>query len=54
MEDQAEQHQEWWQQFKQHRLAIGVGAIVLVVVIVFIIIGYWFDWTSFNGYNQVT
>ena len=44
----------WWQQIKQHRVAIGVVTIVLVVVILFIIIGYWFDWTGFNGYNQVT
>jgi hypothetical protein len=44
----------WWQQIKQHRVAIGVGAIVLVVVIVLIIVGYWFDWTGFNGYNKVT
>jgi len=44
----------WWQQIKQHRVAIGVVAIVLVVVIVFIIIGYLFDWTGFNGYNKVT
>ncbi len=39
MEDQAEQHQKWCQQVKQHRVAIGVVAIVLIVVIVFIIIG---------------
>ena len=49
-----EPKRSWWQQIKQHRVAIRVGAIVLVVVIVFIIIGYWFDWTGFNGYNQVT
>src|SRR6266568_1686270 len=54
MEEQAEQHQKWWQQLKQHRVAIRVGAIVLVVVIVLIIIGYWFDWTGFNGYNKIT
>ena len=44
----------WWQKIKQHRVAIGVTAIVLVVVIALIIAGYWFDWTGFNGYNQVT
>jgi Pentapeptide repeats (8 copies) len=44
----------WRQQIKQHRVAIGVVAIVLIVVIVFIIIGYLFDWTGFNGYNKVT
>ena len=44
----------WLQQLKHHRIVIGVGAIVLVVVIVLIIIGYWFDWTGFNGYNKVT
>jgi uncharacterized protein YjbI with pentapeptide repeats len=44
----------WWQQIKKHRVAIGVVAIVLVVVITLIIAGYWFDWTGFNGYNKVT
>src|SRR5436309_15808405 len=49
----------WWQQIKQHRVAIKVAAIVLVtivlvVVIALIIAGYWFDWTGFNGYNKVT
>ena len=44
----------WWQQIKQHRVAIGVVGIVSVVVIVIIIIGYQFDWTGFNGYNKVT
>src|SRR5450759_1578827 len=44
----------WWNQFKRHRIAIGVVAIVLVVVIALIIVGYWFDWTGFNGYNKVT
>src|SRR5258708_24102772 len=44
----------WWQQIKQHRVAIGVVGIVLVVVITLIIAGYWFDWTGFNGYNKVT
>jgi hypothetical protein len=44
----------WWQQIKQHRVAIGVAGVVLVVVIALIIAGYWFDWTGFNGYNQVT
>src|SRR5258708_19258020 len=44
----------WWQQINQHRVVIGVVAIVLVVVITLIIAGYWFDWTGFNGYNRVT
>ena len=44
----------WWQKIKQHWVAIGVIAIVLVVVISLIIAGYWFDWTGFNGYNKVT
>jgi uncharacterized protein YjbI with pentapeptide repeats len=42
----------WWQQLMQHRVAIGVVAIVLIVVIVLIIIGYQFDWTGFNGNNK--
>src|SRR6266849_8569717 len=41
-------------QIKQHRVAIGVVGVVLVVVIALIIAGYGFDWTGFNGYNQVT
>src|SRR6266481_8147673 len=44
----------WWQQIKKHRVAIGVVAIVLVVAITLIIVGYWFDWAGFNGYNKVT
>ncbi|HEX6478619.1 MAG TPA: pentapeptide repeat-containing protein [Ktedonobacteraceae bacterium] len=43
-----------WQQIKQHRVTIGAGAIVFVVAIVIIIIGYQFDWTGFNGYNKIT
>jgi hypothetical protein len=52
MENQAEQHQKWWQQLMQQRVAIGVGAIVFVVVIALIIIGYRFDWTGFNSNNK--
>jgi uncharacterized protein YjbI with pentapeptide repeats len=44
----------WWQKIKQQQVAIGVVAIVLVVVSTLIIVGYWFDWTGFNGYNKVT
>src|SRR5258707_8321685 len=44
----------WWQQIKKHRVAIGVVAIVLVVAITLIIVGYWFDWAGFNGYNKIT
>jgi uncharacterized protein YjbI with pentapeptide repeats len=44
----------WWQQIKQHRVAIGVVGIVLVVVVTLIIVGYLFDWTGFNGYNKVS
>jgi uncharacterized protein YjbI with pentapeptide repeats len=44
----------WWQQIKQHRRAFGVVGIALVVVVALIIVGYGFDWTGFNGYNQVT
>src|SRR5712692_12092826 len=43
-----------WQQIKQPRVAIGVVGVVLVVVIALIIAGYWFDWTGFDGYSQVT
>lgn len=44
----------WWQQIKQHRVAILVGTVVLVVAIALIIIEVWFYGTGFNGYNQVT
>ena len=40
----------WWQQVKQHRIAIGVTILVLVVIIALIIAGYQFDWTGFNRY----
>jgi hypothetical protein len=42
----------WWQKIKQHWVAIGIGAIILVVFIALIIIGYQFDWTGFNGNNE--
>ena len=42
----------WWQQIKQHWVAILVVAIVLVVVIASIFVGYRFDWTGFNGNNK--
>ncbi len=41
-----------WQKLKQHPVA--TGAVALVVVIALIIAGYWFDWTGFDGYYQVT
>jgi uncharacterized protein YjbI with pentapeptide repeats len=44
----------WWQQIKKHQVAIGVVAMVLVVAITLIIVGYWFDWAGFNGYNKIT
>ncbi len=42
----------WWQQIKKHRVPILVIAIILVVVIALIIVGYRFDWTGFNGNNK--
>ena len=44
----------WWQQIKQHRVAIGVVAITLVVAIALIIMGYNIDGTGFNGYTITT
>src|SRR6266699_1681965 len=44
----------WLQQIKQRRVAIGVVGIALAVSIALIIAGYWFDWTGFDGYTQVT
>jgi len=42
----------WWQEIRKYWVAIGVVAIVLVVVIALIIAGYRFDWTGFNGNNK--
>ncbi len=41
-------------QLKQHRVAIGVVGVALVVVIALIIPVVWFNGTGFDGYNQVT
>ena len=43
----------WWQKIKQHRVAIGVVGVVLVMVIALVIVGYWFDWTGFNVYSII-
>jgi uncharacterized protein YjbI with pentapeptide repeats len=37
----------WWQKIKHHWTA--VTASVLVVVILMIVVGYWFDWTGFKS-----
>jgi hypothetical protein len=42
----------WWQQFKKHRVTILTIAIILVVAIALIILGYRFDWTGFNGNSK--
>lgn len=42
----------WWQQIKKYRATILVVAIILVVVIELIIVGYKFDWTGFNGNSK--
>ena len=44
----------FWKQIQKYRRAIGVVAIVLTVIIVLIIAGYWLNWTGFNGYDKVT
>jgi uncharacterized protein YjbI with pentapeptide repeats len=41
----------WWQIIKQHRIAILVVAIIMVIAIALILIGYLFDWTGFNVYT---
>src|SRR6266550_3734279 len=50
--DTMEEKRSWWQQIKQYRLTILVVAIILVIAIALIIIGYRFDWTGFNGSNK--
>src|SRR5437588_5003618 len=42
----------WWQKIKQHLVTILIIAIILVVTIALIIIGYRSDWTGFNGNNK--
>jgi len=43
-----------WQKIRQRRVAIAVTTAIIVVAIALIIIGYFFDWTGFNGYTQVS
>ena len=42
----------WWQQIKEHWGAILVVAIILVITLALIIVGYKFDWTGFNGNSK--
>ncbi len=42
----------WRQQIKQQLVNILVVAIILIVAIALIIVGYRFDWTGFNGNNK--
>jgi hypothetical protein len=44
----------WWQQIKQHRVAIGVVGCILVLAIALVIVVVWFNGTGFDGYTQVT
>ena len=49
MEDQAEQHQRWWQ--KNQKLLIITPAVVVVLLFAFVLVVHqlgW-DWTGFNG-----
>src|SRR5437660_42503 len=42
--------QSWWQFIKRQRVTIEFIAIAIILIL----IGYLFDWTGFNGYNQIT
>ncbi len=44
----------WLQKSRQHRVAIGVIAVILVAIVALIIVGYQFNWTGFGGYHKVT
>src|SRR5712692_1765105 len=46
----------WWQKIKQHRLAIGVVAIALVVVsaLIIAVCVFGWEWTGFTGYTPPT
>jgi uncharacterized protein YjbI with pentapeptide repeats len=42
----------WWQYIRKHWIVAII--VVFVVLMALIFVGYWFDWTGFNGYNKVT
>jgi hypothetical protein len=42
----------WWQYIRKHWIAAII--VVFIVLMALIFVGYWFDWTGFNGYNKVT
>jgi uncharacterized protein YjbI with pentapeptide repeats len=42
----------WWQKVKQHLITILIVAIILVLAIALVIVGYRFDWAGFNGNNK--
>jgi hypothetical protein len=46
MEDQAEQHQKWWQQINRHpvRSVLIAFLAVVIVLIILSILGYIFNW----------
>ncbi|HEX6482747.1 MAG TPA: pentapeptide repeat-containing protein [Ktedonobacteraceae bacterium] len=44
----------WWQQVKQHRKAVVIGAIAFAIVIAFVIAVVLSNGTGFKGYTQVT
>ena len=47
MEDQAEQHQKWWEKINQHRMGlvvIIVTGVLVIALIVVVVLGYWLNW----------
>lgn len=52
MEKQAKQHQNWWQQIKIHPVRTVLIALLAVVIVLIILLGYIFnwDWTGLGPY----
>ena len=53
MNDQAMQHQTWWQKNKQ-RLIASVIMLVLLLVFALAVIRFSWDWTGFGPYDPKT
>ena len=49
-----EKLQSWWKKIRQRRVTFIITTGIIVVAIALIIVGYFFDWSGFNGYTQVS
>jgi hypothetical protein len=53
-QQQIERHQTWWRRNK--RLIMLIGSMMIIILVAFSLAVHVFgwNWTGFNGYNQVT